>query len=370
MSWVAPTGVSVSFYEIERQTNSAGPWQILESDIWVDSGTADQLTKTYYVDENVGNDTYQYRIRYYDGAAYSDYSYSGIIGKQVLHKIGYTFGNYVVPTDQWGVAGTPDDMRYTYLYGINMSAQNGQEFKDSQLQFYINAAVEDFERYLGIIIRRRRFITQPDDDVLTQVKWWSNGCDYTDEDDPYRFDPDVWRDGYGQLKLRNFPVISLSRAKMYTETDQEILDLLTSEWTRLNKSSGLITEFPKIGVGALGPFTQGGLFFRTIYRVGYPHGFKFDYDAGFKDSDRVPEDLREAIMMWAAVKTLSSVGDGLLAGFSSSSISLDGLSESFSSTQSATSAYFGARILSYTKAIKEYLKLHKYQFDNMPMGFV
>ena len=75
-------------------------------------------------------------------------------------------------------------------------------------------------------------------------------------------------------------------------------------------------------------------------------------------------------MKWASIKALASVGDGLLAGFSSSSISLDGLSESFSSTQSATSAYFGARIKQYQDEIKEWLKTNRYKFSNIPLGFI
>jgi hypothetical protein len=44
-----------------------------------------------------------------------------------------------------------------------------------------------------------------------------------------------------------------------------------------------------------------------------------------------------------------------MAGFSSSSLSMDGMSESFSSTQSATSAYFGARIQQYMKELDKFV---------------
>ena len=58
-----------------------------------------------------------------------------------------------------------------------------------------------------------------------------------------------------------------------------------------------------------------------------------------------------------------------MAGFSSSSVSLDGLSESFSSTQSATSAYFGARIASYIKQLEKFVKNNKNKYDNIVIGF-
>jgi len=267
------------------------------------------------------------------------------------------------------VVGTSDDIRYTYMFGIDMTAQNGQEFEDDAFDFYINASVEEFERYLGIVIKRRRIITQPSD-TLVRAKAWTESCDYTHEDDPYPFDASTWRDGYGQLQLQHYPVISIATAKLYTETDAEILDLLDSEWLRLDKKSGLLSFFPKTGVETVGPFIQGGMYLRTLYNRGYPHGFKFDYDAGYSDSDHVPEDLRQNVLKFASIMALASVGDGLLAGFSSSSISLDGLSESFSSTQSATSAYFGARISQYSKEIIEFLKRNRYKYSNMPMAFI
>ena len=117
-------------------------------------------------------------------------------------------------------------------------------------------------------------------------------------------------------------------------------------------SSGIQTA-----VGMYGNQTLQSQFFYSI-----------DYDAGFETSDDIPKDLREIIAKQAAVSLLNIIGDGLMSGFSSSSLSMDGLSESFSSTQSATSAYFGARIKEYKDDISNYIKQNKYKFANMPIG--
>ena len=98
--------------------------------------------------------------------------------------------------------------------------------------------------------------------------------------------------------------------------------------------------------------------------------YAIDYDAGFETSDDVPTDLREIVAKQAAVSLLNIIGDGLMSGFSSSSLSMDGLSESFSSTQSATSAYFGARIAVYKDDIANYIKENKNKFANMAMGAI
>jgi len=360
---------SADFYEIERSEYGTGTWLILESGVWVVSGTSDQLTDNNYLDKDIDiTKIYQYRIRYSASSVYSDYSCTRSIGTTAQTKIGYTFKNYVVPTGEWGVIGTPDDLRYTWMFGIDMTATNGQNFEDVQLESYLESALAEFERFLGIDIRRRRYVTQPSG--LTRSVEWSQGCDYTDEDDPYPFDPDAWTSGYGSTQLLHYPVISFTRAKMYSETDAELLDLLASEWIRVDKKTGQLSFYPKVGVEALGPFTQGGLHFRTRYHKGYPHGYKFDYDTGWETSDFVPKDLRQNIQKFATIMALASVGDGLLAGFSSSSISLDGLSESFSSTQSATSAYFGARIKQYSDEIVDWLKRNRYKYSNIPMGFI
>lgn len=98
--------------------------------------------------------------------------------------------------------------------------------------------------------------------------------------------------------------------------------------------------------------------------------YAIDYDAGFENSDEVPTDLREIVAKQAAVSLLNVIGDGLMAGFSSSSLSMDGLSESFSSTQSATSATYSARIKEYKDDITNYIKTNRFKFNNLPIGSI
>ena len=109
------------------------------------------------------------------------------------------------------------------------------------------------------------------------------------------------------------------------------------------------------------------------FRDGYFGGglfYSIDYIAGYESADDVPDDLREIIAKHCAVSLLNIIGDGLISGFSSSSLSMDGLSESFSSTQSATSAYFGARIKVYEDEIERYIKENKNKFGHLVMGAV
>ena len=219
-----------------------------------------------------------------------------------------------------------------------------------------------------IDIRKRVYKTDPAAELLQAVEW-IKGVDYTDEEEAYDFDRLKWRN-YGFLQLKHHPVLSIEAAGFYSPWTQLILDV--KDWIRLYKKPGQIHIYPK------GPFLVGqsyagvgvSMAHPLFYGQNYPQAFKLDYTTGYKTSDFIPGDLRNAIGMLAAINLLNWMGDGLMAGYSSSSVSLDGLSESFSSTQSATSAYFGARIVQYTKYLKEYVKTNKYKYANIPIGFI
>lgn len=289
-----------------------------------------------------------------------------------LTKVGYTFQNYVVPTGEWGVVATPDDMRHTMLFGIDLFATNGVEVQDTQLAFAVDAATRELERYLGIDIRKRVYRTNPDPN-LTSAPKWRPGLDYTNEEDVYPFRPDAWKN-YGFIQLRHYPVQSLERMVLYTVTHTVLFNVLEQRWARLEKEAGQVFVFPSqysfpYGPPGLASMGGGWLWLQGSDRQ-YPGGFEIDYTTGYKNSDWVPDDVRQVVMTMAAIFLLNWVGDGLMAGFSSSSIGIDGLSEAFSSTQSATSALFGARILEYRNQLKKQLPEIKWKFTNIPISFI
>ena len=292
---------------------------------------------------------------------------------------GYSFDNYVVPEDQWGKVVTADDMRFTYMFGIDAVAQDINEtiWMDSQYDFFVNGAVAEFEKYLTIDIRKRIYKTpsiEMDGDSLaslTRGRKVGPGVDYTDLEDTYPFIPANWN-RYGFIQLRHSPIISVERAILNNAIGSRLFDLKGNGWLRLNRrATGQINFYPAGRTFTFTPFGGGSVTQRLLsYGIRYPGAFEIDYTSGYESSDFVPDELREIIAKYAAIKSLASIGDGLLAGFSSQSVSLDGLSESFSSTQSATSAYFGARIKQYRDEIADWLKLNRYKYGQIPIGFI
>ena len=277
--------------------------------------------------------------------------------------IGYTFGNYSAPKGSWGTPVTPDDLRYTYLWGTDFKATNGQYFTDEQTRYFIDAAITELERELNICIRKRVIRCNPEERNLVRTTKTTPG-DYDEEEPPYKFKQEEIV-GRGMITTRQRPIIKVTKCDLINGGNSA-RDLLPSVY--VEKKKGVIN------------FTQRP--WRTsdtsnnVSKVLFPYGEKtfrsylyyaVDYEAGYETSDDIPDDLRQIIGKQCAISLLNIIGDGLMSGFSSSSLSMDGISESFSSTQSATSAYFGARIAVYQKEVENYIKENKYKFRHFPI---
>ena len=311
---------------------------------------------------------YQYRIHSASilEPELKDYQFTCWTKFGVPDAVGYSFKNYKVPEGEWGTIVTPDDCRYTFLWGTDFKATNGDVFSDEQIQWFIDAATAEMERQLNITIVKKRIKCQ---DSVEQHHL-QKGVDYDDEETPYDF---AFRkiQRYGMIQTKKRPILNITRCTLLNREIQDIVqhevDLLPSVVP--DKKNGVIKFLRR-------PYkptdTWTGIC-QAISRYGAEtwntHLFySVDYEAGFETSDDVPADLRHMIGKMAAISLLNVIGDGLMSGFSSSSLSMDGVSESFSSTQSATSAYFGARIAVYQKEVQEYVAANKYKFGFFRVG--
>ncbi len=304
-----------------------------------------------------------YSYRYVDFEAKTpraeDYVYSNWVRNGGGEAVGYTFGNYKAPDGQWGTIATPDDVRFTYLWGTDFKANNGQSYTDAQIQYFIDASTEEIGRKLDITIKKTKVRYN------AQERGFIKGLEYDDSESPYSFRYSrIAR--YGLIKTRQKPICKLHNLTLLSRFTGA-KDLTSTTIVDKNKGLLKLMERPvrpsdtssniSASIGMYGTETLSPQLFYTI-----------DYDAGFETSDDVPADLRQVIAKNCAVSLLNIIGDGLMSGFSSSSLSMDGLSESFSSTQSATSAYFGARIKEYKDDISDYIKENKHKFGSISIG--
>ena len=310
------------------------------------------------------NGLYQYRIHSasVENPEFKDYVFTCWTKFGVPDAVGYSFNNYKVPEGKWGTIVTPDDCRYTFLWGTDFKATNGSMFTDEQIQWFIDAATAEMARQLNITIVKRRIKSE----FTVEQRNLKKGVDYDDAETPYDFSyRKIQR--YGMIQTKQRPILNVTRCTLINKGQNDDVDLLPSvvpdkkngvlkflkrPWKPNDTWTGISDSISRYGAETWNP--------HLFYAV--------DYDAGFENSDEVPSDLRHMIGKMAAISLLNVIGDGLMSGFSSSSLSMDGVSESFSSTQSATSAYFGARIAVYQKEVQEYISQNKFKFGFFRVG--
>jgi hypothetical protein len=347
-------------YKLERKMEADGPWLILTDIGWEPDETSHpcRLIIGNFIDMDVAKGLYQYRAKNPDETD-DKYLYSLWVRCDIGEPIGWSFGNYTPPDGLWGEILTPDDLRFSYFWGQDLRGSNGQSFTDEQLMFFVEEATEEIARRLNITIKKTRIACDPQDLGLEP------GEDYDDEEGRYPFRRErIQRSG--MITTRKRPVISISRLDLLAGK-QKIRSLLDN--STLDKTKGLIRFFDR-------PLRSNESI-RALHNSVLPYGadtynsqlfYAIDYVAGYESAAKVPKDLRAAVGKKATIELMGIIGDGLMSGFSSSSLSMDGVSESFSSTQSATSAYMGARIKQCTDELDEYIKANKLKFSNVVVG--
>lgn len=353
---------------LERLFYKDESWKVYTNSGFVISEASTEPLKVNsgdFVDSfDLQNGLYQYRIHSasVENPEFKDYVFTCWTKFGVPDAVGYSFNNYKVPEGKWGTIVTPDDCRYTFLWGTDFKATNGSMFTDEQIQWFIDAATAEMARQLNITIVKRRIKSE----FSVEQRNLKKGVDYDDAETPYDFSyRKIQR--YGMIQTKQRPILNVTRCTLINKGQNDDVDLLPSvvpdkkngvlkflkrPWKPNDTWTGISDSISRYGAETWNP--------HLFYAV--------DYDAGFENSDEVPSDLRHMIGKMAAISLLNVIGDGLMSGFSSSSLSMDGVSESFSSTQSATSAYFGARIAVYKDDVKNYINENKFKFGFYRVG--
>lgn len=230
---------------------------------------------------------------------------------------------------------TPKQLKERYLFGIEIVDNQGNELPDKTIQNYINNAISMLEHDLGIYILPRDIEEQKDYQANDYFQW-------------------------GYLQLNYSPVIYLTDLKIaYLRDfnnltnqleDEAILDI-PKEWIRLSGDEGNILRLvPNNKFPARLQVEAGGSFFPELFRR---HGHVPDlwivnYKVGFKDG-KIPVLINQAIGYIASLQALSIAGNLVLgAGIAGSSLSIDGLSQSVQTTQSAENSAYSATRKEYS----------------------
>lgn len=228
-----------------------------------------------------------------------------------------------------GVVISPEELLDLYFYGISVTEPGGSTMPKSTLKQFIVAAQKEVEKYLNIKLVRQVIREQKDFD---RNDWQSWGYIRT----TYPCVKANSLDGYiGETKQISYPKEWLSTRK-------------TSDGELFHRHVYLV---PSTNSPASHQVVYTGItpHLSLSYSRHVPNYWTIEYETGFC---KVPEDLLNAIGMLAAVNVFHIMGDLILgAGIASQSIGIDGLSQSISTTSSATNAGYGARITGYLEAL-------------------
>lgn len=229
---------------------------------------------------------------------------------------------------------TPADIKRRYLHGVDTRDNANNELPDDVYQFAVDAAISLLEHDLEITI---------------------NPTQYIDERHDYKSE-DYWN--WGFLQLQHKPVISVEAIGLKVVENPNRYVTFPQEWVRLSHMNGHVQIAPT--AGTIGEFNLGQTMFLPrllIFNSTYPSFWSLDYTAGF-ERNKLPALINQVIGILASLDIFNIAGDLILgAGIAATSIGIDGLSESITSTASAENTAYGARIALYNKQLKYAMKV-------------
>jgi hypothetical protein len=238
---------------------------------------------------------------------------------------------------------SPSELKSLYLFGIKIEERNGTEMNDNIINTFIKSAQRQVENYLNLKLEKQII-----EERLPFYRDIFEFYNYIQTSYPAR-------KGY---RLQGW----VANVKQVEYPIQWLTTRTTSDNETYHRRVHLIpvgsTEGQTLTFNGLMPYVgmRGQSFIPDYWKIAYSTGF-----------DKIPEEIITVIGKIASIFILQQMGDVILGpGISSMSLGLDGLSQSVSSTKSASNSAFGARISVYLKDIERELKQLKDKFT----GFI
>lgn len=279
-----------------------------------------------YFDET-GERTYWYRSRYLNSGTGANSGFSDAILGDEAEDLSHIM--------------TVDDLKAIYLTGIDLTDDAGNPYPDIMFDFAIRAAIGWLETELSDIeIRPTTHIEKHDYDYRQFQNW-------------------------GHIQLEHYPVISVTSYKLDWPSLSAPYEF-PSEWIRFRAEEGRVNLVPTSGTIAQALALQPYMVTHSLAIV--PDAIEVTYQSGFAVG-AVPTDMRAMIGMRASYPILNTAGDLIAgAGIASTSIGIDGLSQSINTTSSATNSGYGARLVQYSREIKEQMRKLKLKYMNIGLA--
>jgi hypothetical protein len=234
-----------------------------------------------------------------------------------------------------GLVLSPSEIIEGYLHGIQLCYQDGRSYPLSSVTRFIKSAQEAVENSFSIKLQKQ-IVEESRDFVRTEwVSWGFVKTTYPINE---------------ALRLSG----NINRTEQMVYPKQWLSTKSSSDGPKAMFRQLYVIPSPDSAV----QFTQQSIYYSNFIRgIGFfsssyiPNYWKIKYCTGF---DVIPHDLLDIIGKLTAIQVLAQLGDILLGvGLSSLSISLDGVSQSTSTTRSGSGGLFAGRIKQYAEELKE-----------------
>jgi len=232
------------------------------------------------------------------------------------------------------------ELKINYLYGLDLTNDAGEPMPDSLYEWFIKSAVSWFEHRLQLSLRPKPITSESHDY-------------YAEDFCQYLF-----------IKTKDYPIIDVDELRIVMPgAGGRTVQTFGREFLHVEREAGHVQVVPGYAGSGVVVMGTAGPWLPYLYgaRRFIPGVFQIDYTAGF-ETGNLPQVLRDAIAKLAAFGPLNPLGDLLGgAGIASQNLSIDGLSQGYTTTSSAMYAGYGARLAQYEKEIKQVIPtLEKY----------
>lgn len=221
---------------------------------------------------------------------------------------------------------TPQSLRERFLLGVDLTLDDGTPYPDTFFEYNINAAISMIEHELDIYLAPVDQVVNYDFNHMNYISW-----DY--------------------VQLDHYPIQRVDKWEVVFPSDNVLFEYPNS-WIKIEADRGMLQLFPDQGSIPSWMTNRSFMPYLITSHSSLPHLYKISYTAGFAE-DKIPFIFNEAIGLTAAMLPLDIAGDLIAgAGIASSSLSIDGLSQSIGTTSSATNSGYGARAGNFQKRLK------------------
>ena len=302
---------------------------------------------------------------------------------------GFNFNNPDITSDylapRWGYLVHPDELRYSEAFGNPLIAEaDSSSITDEQLSDFIRVAIRYVEVELNIDILPRRIRY---DDRIDETGKPISRTDIIEADKD--FTSKMSRKHLAELYVRElgypYRVIAARRECFIKLRRRPVRDILKFDLVDPYYSNTVIDLMPYrhvkkgfSGIAYCRPrqlsarFNTYQYIWQNYLLMPYLNDradlFLIDYETGYENCQDVPDEFRYIVSKLAACTLLVLYGLGKAAGIASRSVSLNSVSESISTTQSAENTFFGATIMQHRKDIKAWFDQNRSKYSRTLIG--